>query len=493
MSNFKVGWSEKSILKPGKKIALAGQLYERIAKYVESDITATALAIDTGDDAAIFVSLDIAKISDELMKSVREIFATLNSEVDPLKIMINATHVHTAMSIFPGGSNTIGILNEFMPDGKSYKPLCDKSAEDVLSVNEALEFVSHQVAYAANEAWQNRKKAGYVNAFGRAAIGFCRRASYNDGTSQMWGDTNTANFVALEGGNDSGIELIYFFNESKMLTGVVANIACPAQILEHQDFVSSDYWGKAKEYIRKKLGDNIYLLALCGAGGDQCPRDLIRWVHSPICDRDPHINRPNYIERVADPSMFDLEGCRLAGKRIANEIISVYEELGEIKEDAELIHRSYVLDMPLRKVTNEQYADSVRQIEYYMTKNKDKEIFNYEDNAAVYVYAGNINRYRVQQNMETFPIEVHTLRFGDVAFTTNPFELYLDYGNRIKARSKAKQTFIVQLSCGGRSYLPTEKAEKAGHYSAYVTSGFTGHEGGDILTRKAIDEINNMF
>ena len=52
---------------------------------------------------------------------------------------------------------------------------------------------------------------------------------------------------------------------------------------------------------------------------------------------------------------------------------------------------------------------------------------------------------------------------------------------------------IMQLSCGAYGYLPTEKAEKGSHYSAYISSGFVGHEGGDILVRKTIDTINGMF
>ena len=111
----------------------------------------------------------------------------------------------------------------------------------------------------------------------------------------------------------------------------------------------------------------------------------------------------------------------------------------------------------------------------------------------MHVYAGAIKRYREQQFTEVYPIEYHVIRFGDIAITTNPFELFLDYGNRMKARSKAMQTFIVQLCCGTSGYLPTEKAEKAGHYSAYVSSGNVGHEGGDILTRNTIHEINEMF
>ena len=56
----------------------------------------------------------------------------------------------------------------------------------------------------------------------------CRRAVYSDGSAQMWGDTNKAVFTELEGGNDSGIELMYLFDREEKLTGIVANIACPA-------------------------------------------------------------------------------------------------------------------------------------------------------------------------------------------------------------------------------------------------------------------------
>ena len=36
-------------------------------------------------------------------------------------------------------------------------------------------------------------------------------------------------------------------------------------------------------------------------------------------------------------------------------------------------------------------------------------------------------------------------------------------------------------------------AEESGHYSAYVSSGRVGHEGGDLLVRKTVEEINKMF
>jgi hypothetical protein len=111
----------------------------------------------------------------------------------------------------------------------------------------------------------------------------------------------------------------------------------------------------------------------------------------------------------------------------------------------------------------------------------------------MHIYAGTVARYEAQQKVNLDEIEIHVLRFGDFAIATNPYELFLDYGNQIRARSLAKQTMLVQLSCGSRGYLPTEKAEKGSHYSAYVSSGTTGHVGGEMLVRKTLTEINNMW
>ena len=49
MEKVLIGWAEESLV-PDMKVALAGQFYERISEYVESDITATAMAIDNGEE-----------------------------------------------------------------------------------------------------------------------------------------------------------------------------------------------------------------------------------------------------------------------------------------------------------------------------------------------------------------------------------------------------------------------------------------------------------
>ncbi len=89
------------------------------------------------------------------------------------------------------------------------------------------------------------------------------------------------------------------------------------------------------------------------------------------------------------------------------------------------------------------------------------------------------------------PIEFHVIRLGDIAIATNPFELYIDYGIRIKARSKAVLTLLVQLSCQNNGYLPTERGVKGGGYSA--NKFVVGPKGGQVLVNETVKTIDELW
>lgn len=497
MSKIKMGWAEVDITpKKGQKIGLAGQFFERITDEVESPLTLTALTIASDDDYMIICSCDLVCVGDNLNAIVKEKLKAYK-EINPDKVILSAIHTHTSYVytrkslVVTDSAGSFDYLKKVIPDDMKYVQLA--SSEESMDPDVALEFIANKIVEAVVSSWNNKDFGYYRNAFGRVAVGMCRRVCYDDGSALMWGDTNHPNFTALEGGNDSGMELIFVYDKNKKLTGVVANIACPAQVVEHRSYISSDYWGKVKENLRKEYGNDIFVLGLCSAAGDQCPRDMIRWVNPESYIDDPNIKRENIIERRQDPSMFDVSGLKLVGRRISNEIIAVHEELTEeYKDEAILIHETPEVILPLRKVTKAEYKNAIEMIDKFIEKNRGKTI-NFDDNAAMHIYSGIIGRYEAQKTVNQFPCEIHIIRFGDVAFATNPFELFLDYGNQIRARSKAKQTFLIQLACGSKGYLPTEKAENGSHYSAYVSSGYTGHVGGDILVRQTLERINSKF
>ena len=495
MSKIKIGWSDVSIVPEGRKVDLVGQFYERISDVVETPIFINALALDAGDDCVIFCSCDLVCTSHSLLDRVREL---LPDSFPKEKLIISAIHTHTSMgyagrsdSVQGASRGALHALTELKPDHVKYVPLTSDNSPEILRGEEAKEFLAERIAKAALSAWENRTEGAYAFGFGRAAVGMCRRVCYDDGSAKMWGDSNSANFTELEGGNDSGIELMFTYDENRKLTGVVANVACPAQVLEHQNFISSDYMGKVKERIRKKYGDSVGFLGLISAAGDMCPRDMIRWVDAEIDLNDPNIYREKILPRRQDPSMFDLGGCEKVARRVADEIFYALDEVTDYITETEIEHKTLSVDLPVRRVTIEEKDAATEAINKFFATCGDT--INYQDSADMMIHSGTIVRYELQQNVDVFTIEMHVLKVGDVAFATNPFELFLNYGNQIRARSLATQTFLIQLSCGCYGYLPTEKAEHGSHYSAFVSSGMTGHEGGNLLVRKTLSEINKMF
>lgn len=492
MAKIKMGWAEVDIT-PNQKISLYGQFYERISDVVESRLYVTAFALESDNEQMIICSCDLTNIAQNLNTMVKERLKD-KLPISTDKVILSAIHTHTSydykqVRTLPMAMN---YLKTVLPKDMEY--LSNTSGEKPMDKEVALNFLADKIAEAVLLAWENRTEGFFQCGFGRAAVGMCRRAVYNDGSAKMWGETNLANFSHLESGNDSGIELIYTFDKNKNINGVIANIACPAQVVEQRYFISSDYWGKVKENLEKHFGKRIFVLGLCSAAGDQAPRDLIRWVEPETPVEDPNIKHFYPVKRRTDPSMFDISGLKVVGKRISNEIISVFEELdlSKMKDEALLIHKSMNMTFPLRTVTIAEYEDAKAKIDDFIEKNRGKRA-TYEENASLYVYSGIVDRYAIQQQLSSFEEEIHIIRFDDVAIATNPFELFLDYGNQIRARSKAKQTFLIQLAGGTGGYLPTVTAEKGGHYSAYVSSGTTGHEGGELLVSKTLDTINKMF
>jgi len=502
MNQIKIGWSEVSIT-PDKKIALFGQFAERISQYVEKPLTATALAIDSGDDNVIFCSCDLAETDWNLVLAVREKLIGSKVEFNPQNVILNAIHTHTG----PGygatqrsmlGENNIFddyklTINKYLLPGQKYVEKESGSGNpDVATEEEIYTLLVDRISQVIIQAWDSRKEGSFSNAFGRAPVGMCRRTVYSDDTAQMWGNTNTAVFAELEGGNDSGIELLYVFDDKEELTGVVANLACPAQCVQHRLFVSPDFWGEVKKLLRQHFGDHIHLLPQCSIAGDQCPVDLVRWVEPESDINDPNCVRNNPPKRKADPSMFDISGMKLTGRRIANEIIQVWNDgLDPQQKEVPFEHRVINVQLPLRRATLSDKNEAEKSIREYM-KSKNGDV-NYIDIAKLQVHFGILKRFELQEIMDCLETEIHIIRLGTVAFATNPFEPFLVYGNQIKARANCEQTFLVQLANGSEGYIPTQEAEQHGHYSAFISSGQVGHFGGDMLVRQTLKNINGMF
>ena len=451
-----LGWASTSIT-PDRPAQLCGQFHERISEFVHDPVTATALAITSAEDAgvggqAIIISCDLVLITAEVQERTRAALARRIPEFDPRMLFISATHTHTAPTLVDGW---------YPPPGPG-----------VLSPGEYVTFLVERLVEVAGAAWNARQPAGVSWALARAVIGHNRRVQYGDGTAQMYGGTAKDGFLSLEGGEDSGIETLFCWSADRQITGIVVNPACPSQVVEMKNYISADYWSEARRILRERYGANLFVLPWCSAAGDQSPRDMVR-------------------RNRGEPSFYSEAGLTEIGTRIAEAVDRAYSTAAEsIELRPVLRHVVEDLALPVRKVTPEEGEAARAEYEKLVsTPNLDMQ----QNTWRVLRYKKVMDRFAAQETNPTFPVELHVLRLGDIAVATNPFELYLDYGLRIKARSKALQTFVVQLCSGCGGYLPTAKAVPGGGYSAMIYDNEVGPQGGQMLVDRTVALINALW
>ena len=418
MRPLMVGWATADTTPP-RPVALVGQKHERISTSVRDPLAVTVLALEApgGDkpEQAILVACDLVAIERQIQQRLQERIRTQLPEFDSAKLFLNATHTHTA----PG-------LVDSMYDVTN--------APGVMKASEYAEFFLDRVAKAVVQAWQSRKPGGLSWALSQAVVGYNRRAQFFNGSSVMYGKTQKDDFSNIEGPEDHAVNLLFLWGPGAKWTGVIVNLACPAQETEQLTEVSADYWHDVREELHRRHGSDLFVLPQCAPAGDLSPHRLYRKEAEEIMDLRRGLSRRKEIAR-----------------RIAN---AVDDALPVAKADIQnrLIFRHTVAEANLP-----------------------------EPPAAEPFY----------RNDSVQPMEFHVLRLGDVAVATSPFELYVDYAARIEARSPAVLTMLVQISCGYSGYLPTARAVKGGGYSA--DKFMVGPEGGQVLVEETIKQIKALF
>jgi hypothetical protein len=451
--------SSTTSITPQEPVALSGQIEVRIARSVETPVTATALALESREgekavDQAIIVSCDLVGVPGEIVDQVRSRIQPQLPEFDVRKLLINATHTHTAPVTKEG----------VYPIPK----------EGVVQPAEYAAFLVERLSDIAMQAWKNRHLGAVSWGLGHAVVGQNRRAVYANAKAQMYGDTARSAFRRIEGPEDHGVEVLFFWDQEKNLQAVAVNVACPAQEVENLTVVNADYWHQVRRQLQERYGNNLRVLGWIGAAGDQSPHLMYR--------------------KEAEERMRKLRGLsRLdeIAKRITAAVDEAYEGARkDIRADVPLVHLVENLRLPVRKVTEKEYEEAKAGLDRILKQQKDGK------QATLYNtwYAKVIERYQQQETNPECEMELHAIRLGDVAICTNPFELFTDYGIQMKARSRAVQTFVIQLT-GGRlgSYLPTEQAVRGGGYSAEIMSNDVGPEGGQVLVDNTLEHINSLF
>jgi hypothetical protein len=195
-------------------------------------------------------------------------------------------------------------------------------------------------------------------------------------------------------------------------------------------------------------------------------------------------------------SLRGIDELRETARRIDLSVSATFDAAQKEKyAEPVLAHAVTTLQLPLAKISEAQYREAQAAYDEVMAKvAQDPACASTVAFMARDWHHGVLQRYEQLQKdpAATYPVEIHVVRIGDLVVCTNPFELFCEYGIRIKARSPATQTFVVQMT-GFGSYLPTERALAGGHYSAIPQSNIIGPEGGRMLVDRTVEIAQELF
>jgi hypothetical protein len=456
---------------PKPPVALTGFQTVRITRTIQSPLTANVLALESRQgsgviDQAILVSCDLCVIRPGIQEGFRKHVAARLLGFDITKLFLAATHTHSAP-----------VLVQDQYDEKDYG--------DATQPKDYLPLLYERIGEAVVKAWASRAVGAVGRGLGHAVVGHNRRVVYADGHAQMLGNTNDPLFRHIEGYEDHAVDILCFYDDKKRMKAAAITLACTAQMSQGDTVVSADFWHDARERLRQRYGKELCVLGFCAPAGDQCPHLSYRKKSEARMDRLRRLTRTQELGRRIAQAFFD------SADAIAK----------DIRDDVPLVHRVERVDLPTRIITDAEYAIAKKVCdEIKARKERGK-----WDAWVGRLYGGVCERYLDQRKgRRVYTMELHVLRLGDVAIATNPFELYVDYGVQIEARSAAEQTILIQLAATGSEsgyYVPTPRAVAAGklsespmnNYSATVMTNVVGPEGAQVLVDRTVEAIRRLW
>jgi hypothetical protein len=488
LDGIRVGWGAAD-LTPDQPVMLAGQFYARVSEGIMDPVTATALVLESVRNGqvvgrVILVSCDLVAIPDGFRDAVRAAICQAVPGLDPLDIFLSATHSHAAPEVRMEGDTR--------KMGGGPLPLWPGVDLPVMDPPDCVALCARRISEAVARAWASRAPGAFGFGLGHAVVGHNRRISYRDGVTRMYGKTNDPLFSHVEGAEDNSVNVMGFWTPAGRLTGLVVNVACPSQTSEHSYLISADYWHDARQELRRRFGPDVFILAQNSAAGDQSPHILL---NKPAEERMWRL-----MERTQRQDL---------AVRIADAVTGVLPYIQrDLSTDPVLIHRAETIELSRRNLTEQDVAEASAEADKYRKRyeallsdldghpEKRQAPRWYTEITQTYRLMrwneGVGERYKRQQTEPTIPFEIHVMRLGEVALATNPFEYYLDFGLRIKARSKAVQTFLVQ-HVGLGTYVPSERAVAGGSYGALPASTPVGPEGGQELVERTVELLNGFW
>jgi hypothetical protein len=493
---LKIGWGMTDV-STDKPVELYGIPRRRVSQGLRDPLKITTLVIDNGQDCVIFSTWDVCVVWGTLVQRVRAIVRDKCPEIPVDKIIFHAIHTHTGPALGDGYDDDVT---------REYRSMFVKRAAESVIM-----------------AWKNRKpgKIGYGYDF--AVTSFSRRPVYLDDLSKrppanpnlvypptfsgvyskLHGNSFDKMFSHMEAAPDPFVNFLFTYDLDDKLTGVVFNVAFPSQISISDMKLGSDCWSDIRRVMAKEY-PGVHVLPQCAAAGDLTFKIPYYYKatsrkHKLLFGREEKFPGEFERQRCTEQMMAALRRTLpWAGK--------------ELFGDLPIKHINTTIHLKRFAPSEKDIAEAKANLEKLKVMWENRKTLFKNDPERLKKGVAMIRRENWRNTMvlrsaeelkteKTWPSEFHVLHIGDVAFVSERYELYTDYGQRIQARSPFTQTFTIQICAqmyyhtgSAAHYLATERAFRHKGYQASPENNWNAPspEGGQQMVDLAVKMLYEL-
>ena len=441
MSQLKVGIAEVNIT-PRLGLPLAGNFRDDYAaRGIHDPLRAHAIVFENraGEKAAL-LSVEVCMLDRANVAAIRQ-HVSRATGIAAGRVLVAAIHTHAGPALKESSS-------------RPNTPAADVG------------LLMKKAAGAVSQACKNLRASRLcIGTSEEKRISFNRRLACRDGKTHMnWEKLDPKFVIKPQGGIDPQVIAMAVCRNGAP-EGVMVNFGLHPAILAGDNwFYSADYPGYLSEAMKRIYGKSLTTLffnGCCGNVNHIDYSDLLQGRGYQMTQRVGYMLGAAVREALAKP-------VEIRGDAIA------------VSSERLVLKRTQISDKQLK------WSMDV------LSKAKGKKVKGQVDGLPDVHYANvYLDMHKIQH--EDDPVEIMAIRIGDLGIVGLPGEIFNEFGQEIKRRSRARHTMVIELANDSIGYIPTKVSFRQGGYEPSIGSTKYQIGTGEKITAHAIRQLNKLF
>ena len=432
------------------------QLRSGSSNYVHDPLHARAIAFENGEGRVVITLLDDIGVSREMTDEAKKLVAAATGW-KPEEMLICGTHTHTS----PKGGDTSEGRIAYETRRKEGVIAAMTKAIESLEAAEVGYSSDEEPSEVYNRRWHLKPGTMKPNPFG--------------GFDEVVTNAPRNEILKPAGPTDPELSVIDVRTRLGRALGIIANyslhyVGGVPKVIDDKGrevgMASADYFGEFARIMPYRVGGsnppaNFVAMITNGTSGD-------------INNIDFHGTRP---------PRAPFEQIRIVAAKAADTAWRAVKKIDSYDENPLIAMRQREVELKYRNMSVEEVEHALR-----LLKLPKEEQGTLHSKAVQYANA----TVQYSEPNKTESVLIQAIRIGDQAIVSLPFEVLVEIGLEIKAKSPFPDTFTISLANGGYGYLPPPNQHELGGYETWIGTSKFEKDSSVILTKHLLEMLDEL-